>query len=70
MNHDAIMIQDPMKHSALFLGLCQGKAINWANRASVWLEEIQNGKEHVPLVQKRWVIGVIWLICASQVTGV
>ncbi len=58
MNHDTTMIQDPMKHSALFLGLCQGKAINWANRASVWLEEVHNGKERVPFGFDVWQITV------------
>ena len=58
MNHDATMIQDPMKRSALFLGLCQGKAINWANRASVWLEEVRDGKKRVPFGFDVWQITV------------
>ncbi len=58
MNHDVTMIQDPMKCSALFLGLCQGKAINWANQASVWLEEVCDGKERVPFGFDIWQITV------------
>jgi hypothetical protein len=31
MNHNAMMIRDLMKRTALFLGLLQGKAATWAN---------------------------------------
>ena len=43
MNHDTTMIQDPMKCMALFLGLLQGKAVTWANRASEWLKKVHDG---------------------------
>ncbi len=58
VTHNATMIQDPMKCAALFLGLCQGKAINWANRASIWLEEVRDRKERVPLGFDVWQITV------------
>src|SRR6266702_906791 len=58
MNHNATMIQDPIKCATLFLGLCQGKAINWANQASVWLEKVCDGKERVPFGFDVWQITI------------
>ena len=54
MNHDATMIQDPMKRTALFLGLLQGKAATWANHASEWLKKVCNGREHIPFGYNVW----------------
>jgi hypothetical protein len=54
MNHDATMIRDPMKRTALFLGLLQDKAATWANRASEWLKEIRDGKARTPFGHDVW----------------
>ena len=50
------MIWDPMKQTALFLGLLQGKAATWANRASKWLKKVHDGREHIPFGYNVWEI--------------
>lgn len=54
MNHDASIIRDPMKCTALFLGLLQSKAAPWANRASTWLKKVRDGDEHPPFGRNVW----------------
>jgi hypothetical protein len=56
INHNAGIIKDPLKRSALFLGLVQGKAITWANRASEWLKKVRDGKETPPFGFDVWQI--------------
>ena len=56
MNHDATMIRDPMKRTALFLGLLQGKAATWANQASEWLKKVRDGHENVLFGYNVWEI--------------
>ena len=56
MNHDVTMIRDPMKRTALFLGLLQGKAATWANCASEWLKKVHDGRERVPFGYNVWEI--------------
>lgn len=54
MNHDANMIKDPMKRTSLFLGLLQGKAASWGDRASAWLKKIREGEESLPFGKNVW----------------
>ena len=45
-----------MKRTVLFLGLLQGKAATWANRASEWLKKVRDGRENVPFGYNVWEI--------------
>ena len=54
LNHDASIIRDPMKCAALFLGLIQGKALFWANRASLWMKKIRERREALPFGHTVW----------------
>ena len=56
MNHEAGIIQDPFKRTALFLGLLQGKALTWADRTSQWMVKIWDGSETLPFGYDMWQI--------------
>lgn len=54
MNHEAGIINDPFKRAALFLGLFNGKALSWADRASQWMVKIRDGTESLPFGYDMW----------------
>ena len=54
LNHNAGIMKDLLKRAALFLGLIQGKAVSWANRASEWLKDIHDGREAPPFGFDVW----------------
>ena len=56
LNHTATLIRDPMKHASLFLGLLEGKALAWANKISVWLRDVRDGRETLPFGYDVWQI--------------
>ena len=56
LNHTATLIRDPMKRASLFLGLLEGKALAWANKISVWLRDIRDGRETLPFGYDVWQI--------------
>lgn len=54
LNHNASIIQDPMKGTALFLGLIQGKALFWANCALLWMKKIHEQRESLLFDHTVW----------------
>ena len=56
LNHTATLIRDPMKRASLFLGLLEGKALAWANKISVWLKDVRDGRETLPFGYDVWQI--------------
>ena len=54
LNHTATLIRDPMKCASLFLGLLEGKALAWANKISVWLKDVRDGRETLPFGYDVW----------------
>ena len=54
LNHNAGIMKDPHKRAALFLGLIQGKAVSWANRASKWLKDVCDRREVPPFGFDVW----------------
>ena len=54
MNHTAIVMQDPMKRTALFLGLLDGKALPWADKVATWVENVCDGRETLPFGCDVW----------------
>ena len=43
-----------MKRASLFLGLLEGKALAWANKISVWLKDVRDGRETLPFGYDVW----------------
>ena len=54
MNHTATIMQDPMKRTALFLRLLDGKALAWENKVSTWLKGVRDGRETVLFGHDVW----------------